>query len=192
MMRMGMLGGLLSLSIAACGANNGSGGGGGGGTDAGSMTTDTGSTTRTDSAVATDSGARDAGSTTPRDSGNTSSANYGTCGMATVAAICNCGNNQSCQQMALNSSPADCQQCLGQAQAQCCPSEFQMFQSCAQMAMCQDLACAQRSCGSQIMAFQSCLNTAIQAEAMTGGGRCTNLQQPCLGDLVTMGQSACP
>ena len=118
--------------------------------------------------------------------------NFGTCGRSVVEAICACGNDQNCAQMALNSSPVTCQQCLGQAQNQCCPAQSMAFNTCVQTNMCSDLACARTMCGMQIAAFEMCLQTNLTAEAMAGGGRCTMLQAPCLGDLATMGAAACP
>jgi hypothetical protein len=118
--------------------------------------------------------------------------NFGSCGRTVVAAICACGNDQNCAQMALNTSPQTCQQCLGQAQGQCCPTQFMAFNTCVQTNMCSDLACARAMCGMQIAAFEMCLQTNLTAEAMAGGGRCTMLQEPCLGDLATMGAAACP
>lgn len=186
MMRMGKLGLVLCLSLAACGAENNTGGTGN--TDAGNTPTDTGNTTDRGQTVA-DAGPRDAG---PRDTGNTSQGNYGECGRTVTEALCTCGNNQQCQQNALNASSQGCQTCLGMAQANCCPTQYQSFQTCAQTNMCQDLACAMRMCSTELNAFQTCLNTAVMSEAMMGGGRCTNLQVPCLGDIVTMGTAACP
>lgn len=174
-------------ALQACGASS-DGGGGGGGTDAGtSNVTDTGARTDTGTSTRTDTG-----STTPRDAGAQPMGNFGTCGRAVTQALCTCGNDQNCQNQALNNSPQDCQQCLSQAQGQCCPTQFMAFNSCVQTNMCTDLACARAQCGMQIGAFEMCLQTTFTAEAMAGGGRCTMLQVPCLGDLATMGAAACP
>lgn len=144
----------------------------GGGSDTGTSNpgTDAGTTTGTDSGTPT----TDRGNPTTTDAGASTG---GRCGQAVVDAVCMCRDDQACQNRVVSAASAACQQCLGQAPAMCCPTQYQAFQSCAQRNMCTDIACAQRACGTEYNAVQTCFNMAQQNDTA-----CQDALAVCFGE----------
>lgn len=119
----------------------------------------------------------EAGPEAGADTGGT--VDYGTCGMSLRTCLCACASgNQACQQACLNNSNMACQQCVGMAQAGCCPAESAAVGMCGQMSMCTDQACLQTMCGTQITAFNTCIQMQSTMPA------CRSQIAMCVGDLV--------
>jgi hypothetical protein len=173
---------LCSAVIAGCGASNNDGmivaadSGTASGADTGASV-DTGSSTDRGSAT-TDRGS----ATTDRGSATTDTgmaSEFGRCGMATHTALCMCGNDQMCQQTALQNalgSNTACRTCYAAGITGCCPAENDAIQTCAQAAGCMDQACAQRMCAMQFNALQTCFNNGLMSNTM-----CQGLLQQCFG-----------
>lgn len=164
MNRFASLFALLLLGATACSADGGTGTPG---TDA-STTPDTSSAT--DAPTTTDRPA-----TTDAPSGDTGGGSFGTCGMATVRALCMCGMDATCQGNALGANRT-CAMCYGQAINGCCPTEAAAVATCAQAMMCADETCVATMCRTQYTALQRCFVTAQQSNAA-----CQGLLGGCFG-----------
>lgn len=84
---------------------------------------------------------------------------------------------------------AACNECVGEAQATCCPTQSGALLDCAQAAGCADFACAQTRCPSQFRAFQNCITTQWQQAETSMAGACHQALVGCLGSYpVTCGE----
>lgn len=177
---------VLLVASAACSSSNNTGGGftddapaadtPSGGGDGGADS----STTPPRDAAADRPAGNDAAADRPATPDTGTGTGGGTCGAATVQALCTCGMDANCQTTAVNRNMA-CAQCVGQAQLGCCPMQGMRFNTCIQDNMCADQACVQTNCAMQAMALQTCFMTAQQSNMA-----CQEMLAGCFGEFPIM------
>ena len=91
------------------------------------------------------------------------------CGQTVYECVCGCGMDQACANACFSTAAPSCATCLRNAYAVCCPAQSSAVNDCATQAMmdsdagpaCTTQACLQARCSTQLMAYQSCVNTEI-------------------------------